>query len=143
LWRRMSDGAGFNDDQAYAMAVDASGNVVVTGYTTNAIASYDFLTIKYNGTNGNELWRAVGDGAAHNIDQAYAVAVDGSDNVVVTGYSANAAGNYDFLTIKYNGATGGETWRAVGDGTAHGNDFAYSLVVDASNNVVVTGYSAN
>ena len=40
-------GRGTADDTPNAVAVDRSGNVIVTGYSTGSGSGYDFATIKY------------------------------------------------------------------------------------------------
>jgi hypothetical protein len=47
LWTNLYNGPGNGDDQACAVAVDRSGNVIVTGYSTGSGGDYDFATIKY------------------------------------------------------------------------------------------------
>ena len=47
---------------------------------------HDYATIKYSSA-GVPLWTNRYNGPANSDDYAYAVAVDGSDNVIVTGYS--------------------------------------------------------
>ncbi len=71
----------------------------------------------------------------------YSLAVDGSGNVYVTGESAGSGTSRDYATIKYN-SSGVQQWVARYNGPGNSNDFAdYSLVVDGSGNVYVTGYS--
>ncbi len=48
-------------------------------------------------------------GPGNAADIATAVAVDSSNNIIVTGYSDGGGGNYDFMTIKYSG-TGMPLW---------------------------------
>jgi uncharacterized delta-60 repeat protein len=141
VWRALTDGAAHRDDRAYALALDISGNAVVTGGIVNASGSYDYLTAKLSAADGSEIWRAVTDGAAHQVDVAYAVVLDASGNAVVTGRSVNSSGYYDYLTVKLAAADGSEVWRAVTDGAAHGDDESYAIVLDASGNVLVTGKS--
>jgi len=43
------------DDKATSMDVDNSGNIIVSGYSTNTNNTKDIVTIKYD-NNGNELW---------------------------------------------------------------------------------------
>src|SRR5438477_201646 len=69
---------------ARAMAVDASGNVIVTGYSGQGAKAYDYATIKYSGL-GVPLWTNIYNGPGNDFDDAKAVAVDNSGNVFVTG----------------------------------------------------------
>ncbi len=122
-----------------SMAVDASGNVYVTGSSSNG-SNADFLTIKYNAA-GAIQWRAVANGSANSADVAYALALDGSGNVVVTGTSY-AAGLANYLTVKYDN-NGSELWRATFNGAQNGDDEAYAVAIDAGGNIYVTGTSFN
>ena len=101
LWAKVKNGAANSYDYAYALAVDGSGNVYVTGISYNG-SDYDYLTVAYDSA-GTELWAKVKNGAANSDNRAYALAVDGSGNVYVTGYSYNGA-NYDYLTVAYDSA---------------------------------------
>jgi uncharacterized delta-60 repeat protein len=82
-----------------ALVVDGVGSVYVTGANGDTLTLGDYSTVKYN-PNGDSQWVVAYNGPANSWDQAYALAVDGSGNVYVTGGSANAA-NYDFATVKY------------------------------------------
>ncbi len=77
-----------------------------------------------------------------NEDYASAVAVDGSGNVFVTGYSLGGLGTRDYATIAYSGA-GVALWTNRYNGPANGNEQAYAISVDSSGNAFVTGYSFN
>src|SRR6266545_989623 len=127
-------------DGAYAIAVDGSGNVYVTGKSVRTSGDYDYATIKYNAS-GAQQWVTRYNGPGDSDDGAYAVAVDGSGNVYVTGYSLGSGTIFDYATIKYN-ASGAQQWVARYDGTGNGNDYAYAIAVDGSGNVYVTGGSA-
>ena len=76
---------------ADAMAVDSSNNVIVTGYSAGSEGDYDYATIKYSSA-GVPLWTNRYNGPANSEDEPIAVAVDGSNNVIVTGYSLSAYG---------------------------------------------------
>src|SRR4029077_17030082 len=80
------NGPGNQDDEPYAMAIDSSGDVYVTGYSTGSSSGYDYTTIKYD-TPGTEEWVARYNGEANLLDIAYAIALDASGNVYVTGWS--------------------------------------------------------
>jgi len=49
LWTNIYNGPGNSVDIAQAVAVDHSGNVIVTGYSVGSGGDYDFATIKYIG----------------------------------------------------------------------------------------------
>jgi len=89
-------------DWARALAVDDSGNVYVTGHSEVTGVNHDYVTVKYD-SDGNEEWVARYNGPAENRqDEAYALAVDSSGNVYVTGESSGSGTGYsDYATIKY------------------------------------------
>jgi hypothetical protein len=99
LWTHLFDGPGA------AIAVDSSGNAFVTGsaISTNINNSTDATTIGYSGA-GVPLWTNLYNGPADYWDGANAVAVDGSGNVFVTGWSQTSSNgsSSDFMTIKYS-----------------------------------------
>jgi len=126
-------------DEAYSIAVDNSGNVYVTGRSGGIGITKDYATIKYN-SSGVQQWVARYNGPGNGRDDAYSIAVDNSGNSYVTGFSTGLGTSYDYATIKYNSA-GTQIWVARYNGPGNGNDFAYSIVVDNSGNVYVTGGS--
>jgi uncharacterized delta-60 repeat protein len=139
LWTNRFNGAGNGDDKAYALALDTSGNLYVTGYSTGSGSSEDYATIKYSSA-GAPVWTNRYNGAGNSTDEAYALAVDGSGNVYVTGYTLNSGSFYDYATIKYSSG-GVPMWTNLFNGAANGRDLARALAVDGSGNVYVTGYS--
>jgi len=77
-------------------------------------------------------------------DVAIEVAVDSSGNSYVTGYTDggldgnSSSGKKDFFLIKYN-SSGTKEWTKQ-EGSS-GDDYAYGLAVDSSDNIYVTGYT--
>ncbi|MEO8211430.1 MAG: SBBP repeat-containing protein, partial [bacterium] len=71
----------------------------------------------------------------------HSLAVDALGNVFATGYSGGSGINDDYITVKYNSA-GTVQWAKYYNGPGNGADTAYSLAVDGSGNVYVTGSSA-
>ncbi|MQY71109.1 hypothetical protein GH141_04165 [bacterium] len=105
------------------VAVDAVGNVYVTGYTNNGINN-DYLTIKYD-TDGNFQWSDARD--ENYNDEAYRIAVDADANLYVTGRSGNSGGDYDYFTIKYD-TDGNFQWKKRYGGSEY--EAAYGVAVD-------------
>src|SRR5215212_3920013 len=88
------------------------------------------------------VWVQHYDGPGNDLDVATAVALDTNGNVFVTGYSTGSGGDYDYATIKYSGA-GVPLWTNRYNGPGNGGDQAYSVAVDTSGNVFVTGNSGH
>ncbi|NOS71585.1 MAG: PQQ-binding-like beta-propeller repeat protein [Verrucomicrobia bacterium] len=128
LWERRYNGPAHQDDVPVAVAVDGSGNVVVTG------SSYsDYYTAKYAGADGEVLWEKRYDGPMHGDDRPIAMAVDEIGNVVVTGSSYSTLG-YEIYTAKYAAADGTLLWerRHPGSPAAVGVDRSGNVVVASS-----------
>jgi len=103
-WVARYNGPGNVNDWAEAIAVDGSGNVYVTGRSYGSGTEDDYATLKYN-SEGEEEWVARYNGPGNSSDCVNAIAVDGSGNVYVTGYSE--VDNWSvYTTIKYSGDIG-------------------------------------
>jgi hypothetical protein len=106
LWVRTYNGpTGYSSDWVNDIALDAAGNVYVTGMSEqiHPYGEDDYATIKYSAS-GEQQWIALYNHPTNGDDQAYAVAVDDAGHVCVTGIS----GNDSYCTIKYNQAGGVE-----------------------------------
>lgn len=121
-WATKIDGSG--DDYASNLAVDASGNVYVTGSYTNTVTvystgdvifetldnagSYAAFVVKYN-TLGVAQWVTRIDGSSK--DEGMDIAVDNNESVYVIGYFFSSAtiystGNVSFGTLSSSGFGG-------------------------------------
>jgi hypothetical protein len=139
VWVRRYNGPGNSSDNAFALTVDDSGYVYVTGYSEGSGTSYDYATIKYT-PEGDTAWVRRYNGPGNGNDGARAIAVDGSGNVYVTGGSVGSGTSGDYATIKYY-PTGDTAWVRRYNGPGNSGDEAYAIAVDGSNNVYVTGDS--
>jgi hypothetical protein len=139
LWVARYDGPATAADYAFAVVLDSTGNVCVTGSSTGVGTGLDYGTIKYD-TDGNQLWVARYDGPASAADEAFAIGVDGTDNIYVTGSSVGIGTGKDYATIRYDNA-GNLNWVSRYDGPGNGADIAYAMAVDPAGNAFVTGSS--
>ena len=160
IWAIHTGNAGSNG--ALGVAVDESGNVVITGQFQNTInfgcgllssalaSSYDIFVAKYSATGTCQWSKSFGSG---NDDIGYGVAVDASNNVIVTGafvgrvsfggtalYSSNSSSGNSTFVAKYAPA-GTHVWSKNFSPTSSNNgpDAGSAVAVDGSGNVLVTG----
>ncbi len=153
-WSKRFGGSG--TDRATGLAVDGSGNAVMTGdfgYFGNAVdfgggpltsaGGSDMFVAKYSSA-GAHLWSSRHGGTSSDYPQS--VALDGSGNVVVTGYfngsasfgggTLTSAGSSDVFVSKYN-SSGAHQWsQRYGDSASQ---WAYSVAADSSGNILVCG----
>lgn len=85
-------------------------------------------------------WVRIYDGPPHAGYIANAIAVDGSGNAFVTGYSTGSETSGDYLTVKYDMA-GNELWVRRYHGPGDWVDGARCIALDDSGNVYVSGHS--
>jgi len=105
LWVARYDGPGDYHDSASSITIDGSGDVYVTGQSTGSGGNFDYATIRYcpDSSEPNEpvsVKRYNGKGKQH--DYARAIAIDGAENVYVTGESMGSDTGYDYATVKYS-----------------------------------------
>jgi len=102
LWVTRYDGPGttYSADAAESLALDAAGNVYVTGSSVAGIFEIDYATIKYD-ANGTQVWLVRYTSGTATYDVPIKVALDNASNVYVTGVSASSSQPESFLTIKY------------------------------------------
>jgi hypothetical protein len=102
-WAKRYNGAANSSDKANRIALTSIGKIVVTGYSTENTSGYlDVCTIMYD-QSGNRLWKANYDSPYHRNDEAYDMAIDANDNIILGGKSGHFIGDFwKALIIKYN-----------------------------------------
>src|SRR3972149_467041 len=132
-WVRRFNGKANGDDAANSVAFGRTG-VYVAGFSRGFLSRLDYLTIKYR-YDGKRLWARRYNSPNNGRDMAMRVAVDGADNVYVSGESGA-----DYATIKYDSA-GRRLWVKRYNRPANQFDSGQGLAVDPAGNVHVKGMS--
>jgi uncharacterized delta-60 repeat protein len=137
LWVKRYNGSADDNDYAYWLALDGSGNVYVAGQSVETGSDNDITTIKY-APNGDEIWVRHYDGPAHGYDAGQAIAVDADGNAYVTGNHTIATG-LECVTLKYS-AAGDLLWTASFNGPDASGGVFISIALDDTASAYVTGF---
>jgi uncharacterized delta-60 repeat protein len=141
LWTAIYDNPTVSqDDHGSAIALDQSGNVLITGYSDvdpGLTENDNFLTIKYS-PSGVFTWGVFYNGPTSGEDRAIGIVPGASGAMYVTGRSFSA--DMNIVTIKYNGS-GTQVWMKSFDGGS--DDEPVDIAVGPSEKIYVTGKRSN
>ena len=157
-WATRAGGSGI--DRSFALAVDGSGSVVITGEFRSPTIAFGTTTLTNAGNNDFFVAKLTPLGAwqwAHQVggsryESGRNVAVDGSGNVVVVGSFSSPTitlgaitltqmlGGISFFVAKLT-PTG--TWQWANSAGGYHGDYAKTVAVDGSGNVVMAGFFAS
>ncbi len=139
-----------DSDLGYGIALDASGNAFITGYTGgDRTFEHNVLLLKYD-SSGNLLWSKTWEESNYSTvgyGYGYGIALDASGNAFVTGETGNfdpMTGeilNFDPFLLKYDSSGNlllNKTWEGTNNSTV-----GYGIALDALGNVFITGSSYN
>lgn len=95
---------GVGDNEAYALAIQSDGKIIVAGISNNG-SSIDFTLVRYN-TNGSldntfDTDGIVTTDIATNTNEAFSLALQSDGKIVVVGNSYNGS-DFDFAVVRYN-----------------------------------------
>ncbi len=112
-------------------------HIYTCGATYNNSGTYDILLSKY--TLSNVLvWTETYSGSGNYSDYATDLAFDSDGNIIVVGAIGISTYNYDCVTLKYD-TDGDLVYSTTYAGSAGGLDGLTCVVVDANDNVYVSG----
>jgi hypothetical protein len=138
-WTRQFGTSG--SDEGCGVAVDASGNALIAGYTDGILGdtsqgASDAFLVKCDASGVQQWTRQFG---TYAFDTGRSVTVDADGNPFVVGYT-KVNGNYDAVLSKYN-TQGAPQWtKLLGLGVS-ANDYGESVAVDVGGNVFISGSS--
>jgi hypothetical protein len=137
---------GLSEDYARDMAIDAAGNIYLTGEswdgayrTATSQETWDAATVKFDGA-GNTVWSRIYRGFPGKVDGGRSVALDATGNVYVGAYSEGFL-NADTAVIKYH-PDGSEQWVYRYDNPEHSGDSLHDMAVDSAGNIYLAGTAA-
>lgn len=142
-------------DEGISAALDSSGRIVVTGYSTNAHRDRDLVVWRINddGTldtrfNTTGFWTMDDVAGGLGDDVGHSLIVDGGGRYVITGHSIGIYGDYDLIIVRLLSTALLDTnFKGAGivvvDDIAGGlgSDHGFCVIEDASGRLVVTGSS--
>jgi len=138
-------GDGLNGDNAYSIAVQTNGKIVVAGITTNLDDTTDFGLARYNSNGALDATFGTGGKVKTtfaNFDGARAVAIQSDGKIVVAGYTiVNFAP--DFALARYNSNGTLDTTFGIGGRVITplgGPAQAFSIAVQSDGKIVAAGF---
>ena len=148
LWRRPLRARGDErSDEIHDLEVVGNGDLVAAG-SLDDNGHTTFFVVRISGADGRVRWRRLIRGRRPSTvgteESASAIAVDAAGNVVAVGSIEGPTKSQfgyanDFAVVKFDGRTGEERWRFMLNGTADDYDFATSVGVDRTGDVIAIG----
>jgi hypothetical protein len=161
LWSTFVGGNAY--DCGHAMAIDALGNPVVTGYAGSSLfpitsgaydttfgGSYDAFILKLSSSGDELLWSTFLGGSAD--EYGYGIALDSSGNPVLSGMTKSSDyptttgahdesynGDYDVYASKVSADGSNLLWSTYVGGV--GAEYGFDVVLDQSEHPILTGWS--
>ncbi|HQA12445.1 delta-60 repeat domain-containing protein, partial [Zoogloea sp.] len=135
---------GSADDQAWSMAVQADGRIVLGGVSSTDVAVVRYLADGTLDTSFSGDGKQIVD-ISGSSDEAFGLALQADGKIVQVG-SANIAGTLDFAVLRYNTDGSLDTGFGGGDGivtTSIGSSWeaAHGVAIQADGKIVVGGYT--
>lgn len=118
---------------AFAVGADTSGNVIAAGCNGG-----DAFVISL-GSTGSSNWSQAYNGAGNGYDAWNALTVFSNGNLAVAGYVTGSTGGQNFCAARYASAGGSPAWVREINGSANGDDAAFDIARDASDDLYAVG----
>jgi hypothetical protein len=142
-WRHVVDGVAHGSDVAAAVALDASGDLLVAGTLQAGPESWEVLVARLDGATGAERWRRIAGTADPPVPPAVALASARNGDALLTSAQTSGVQEQDFLVVRMVGSDGSEAWRRVLSGSTPGVGWGAAIAERADGAVVVAGRTVN
>jgi uncharacterized delta-60 repeat protein len=134
------------NDEAYGVALQSDGKIVVAGISSSGASTYDFAVVRYNpdgsldsnfGSGGKVITDFAGDS-----DQGRALVIQSDGKIVVAGITLS--GDSDFALVRYNSdgsidTSFGFNGKISTDFPGLDDDEAYAVAIQGDQRIVVVG----
>jgi len=132
-WDKTWNGGGI--EAGWAMIMDSSENIFITGLTLSLGTPADLFLLKYN-SSGDLQWDVTWGG--NGFEDAHSIELDSSGNIYVSGETGSfGAGSTDISLVKYN-STGDLQWYKTWGGSDSEGGWDL-LALDSSENIYLAG----
>ena len=121
-----------NGTDAFALGADTTGNVIAAGRS-----GVDGFVVSLSSA-GSSNWSQTYNGAGNGFDAWNAITVLSNRDLAVAGYVMGSAGGQNFSAARYTSA-GGIVWVREINGSANGDDAAFDIARDASDDLYAVG----
>lgn len=142
---------GGGNDDAYAIAIDKDGKILVAGSSEDPSLKTKAVVLRFN-ADGTLDTSFDSDGivvasCTHNCE-AYSMALDNSGNIFISGYADDNSSVKDIAVWKFKpdgsvDTSFGTSGKVIIDGGASNHDEGYTVQVDSAGYIYVAGYAEN
>lgn len=138
IWNSIYD---YNNKVEFAtdLEIDENGNVFICGVSTQNFGNSHFTTIKLDGATGIELFSDRHNTQGSGLDKPKHLCIAPNGNVYLVGTIRTNQADKDIKVLAYTNDLQ-PLWENLYDNSG-GVDEGESIVIDANNNVYVTGYT--
>lgn len=129
-----------NGGEDGAVKIDCSGGkITVIGGTKFDAGNWQYLALTYN-TSGSLIDTYTGNSNGTDFEKVADMVLDDQGNIYITGSTETSTQGYNMYTVKLDDELN-VLWDRSYNFASSGDDKAYGICLDNSDNVIITGYS--
>ena len=139
LWSHIWNGPAGLNDVATGLAIDAMGNVVISGGSQTLTTDWDMAVVKLD-SSGQVIWSTSYDHAGL-FDIAAGLTLSGGSDPIISGASAILPNKWEQTTVKLDGTYGTIQSVNVVSTAGVGLDQVTAVAHDTNGNIYITGFT--